>query len=114
MPRTSRAKALAVTLALFAAVFVAWWWFVWSAFGQYTRAEVFVYGLRGPLNVVEAIPRFRYHSALSNAGFLAFNAAILVLPFAYVAWPRWFMLVVSLVGMVAWCVFGGGYSIHHM
>jgi hypothetical protein len=80
----------------------------------YTLADLWVHGALGPLAAVEAVPRFRYHSPVSNAAFVALCFAILALPFVYVMWPRRVTMVVSLLGLVLWWLFGLGFTVHHM
>lgn len=80
----------------------------------YVLSEVWLYGALGPLAAVEAIPRFQYHSALSNAGFVILCLTVLALPLAYVVWPRRLTLLVSTVGLAIWYLYGLGFSIHHM
>jgi hypothetical protein len=85
-----------------------------SACSSPAVGSLWLHGALGPLAAVEAIPRFRYHSLLSNLGFVLACIGILVAPFAYVMWPRRLLLAVSVLGLVVWWLFGLGFTIHHM
>lgn len=77
-------------------------------------ADVWLHGALGPFAAIKAGPRFQYHSLLSNIGFLLLCLAVLVMPLAYIVRPQRATLVVSVIGLVIWCVFGLGFSINHM
>lgn len=109
----SRTRALAVVLALYAAAQLLSFLFLLST-KPYHLEQMWTFGALGPLAAVTAIPRFRYHSLLSNAIFLAFCAMVLAAPFAYALRPRWWTLALTLVGLMVWCLFGIGFTIDHM
>jgi hypothetical protein len=78
------------------------------------HSDVWLHGALGPFAAIKAGTRFQYHSLLSNIGFLLVCLAVLVMPLAYIVRPKRATLVVSLIGLVIWCVFGLGFSINHM
>ena len=67
-----------------------------SSCSPHATGSLWLHGALGPLAAIEAIPRFRYHSLLSNVGVVLVCVGILVMPFAYVRWPRRLSLVVSI------------------
>jgi hypothetical protein len=75
---------------------------------------MWLHGALGPLAAVEAVPRFQYHSLPGNIAFVAGCLTLLAAPFAYVIRPRRATLFLSLIGLVAWCLFGLGFTINHM
>lgn len=75
---------------------------------------MWLHGSLGPLAAVEAVPRFQYHSLLGNIAFLAGCLTLLAAPFAYVIKPSRATLALSLIGLVAWWLFGLGFTINHM
>ena len=80
----------------------------------YDLNDLWLHGALGPLAAVEAIPRFRYHSLLSNLGFILLCIAVLLLPLAHVVWPRRLTLFLSLLGLTIWWIFGLGFTINHI
>ena len=85
-----------------------------SSCSPHATGSLWLHGALGPLAAIEAIPRFRYHSLLSNVVFVLACVGILVAPFAYVMWPNRLLLAVSVLGFVIWWLFGLGFTIHHM
>ena len=75
---------------------------------------MWIFEALGPLAAVTAIPRFQYHSLVSNALFVAFCGAVLAAPFAYAIRLRLWTLVVTVIALVVWCLFGMGFTIDHM
>jgi hypothetical protein len=110
----TRVRALGRVAFLFLAVQLASWVILQLSCSELTRGELWRYGALGPLAAVEAIPRFRYHSLLGNAGFVALCLAILGAPFVYAYRPGRATLVWSAVACVVWVLFGLGFSIRHI
>ncbi|HEX7087849.1 MAG TPA: hypothetical protein VF198_15935 [Vicinamibacterales bacterium] len=81
---------------------------------EYSRSELWTHGLAGPLAALKAIPRFRYHHVLANAGFVLFVVLLLVAPAVHIFRPRRWTLALSAVAMALWILFGMGMSIDHM
>jgi hypothetical protein len=113
-PSVSRRTALWRVAAMYLAVQGLSYVILQTSCSSYALVDLWVHGALGPLAAVEAVPRFRYHSFLSNAAFLALSGAILGVPFVYVVWPRRVAMVMSLFGLVVWWLFGLGFTIHHM
>ena len=80
----------------------------------YHLGQMWTFGALGPLAAVTALPRFQYHSLLGNALFLAFCAAVLAAPFAYAIRPGRWTLILTVIGLMVWCLFGMGFTIDHM
>lgn len=85
-----------------------------AACSPYGIGRMWLHGALGPLAAVEAVPRFQYHSLQGNIAFVAGCLTLLVAPFAYVIRPRRATLVLSLIALVAWWLFGLGFTINHM
>lgn len=111
--RPSRPRALATVLVLYATVQLLSFLLL-SSEKPYHVEEMWPFGALGPLAAVTAIPRFRYHSFLSNAMFVAFCGAVLIAPFAYAIRPRRWTLLLTVVALLVWCLFGIGFTIDHM
>jgi hypothetical protein len=109
-----RLEALARVCGLYLVVQILSYVCLQRACSAYVLGELWIYGALGPFAAVTAIPRFQYHSLLSNFGFVLVCLTVLASPFAYVAQPRRSTLIVSAVALVIWCVFGLGFSIDHM
>ena len=109
----SRVQALAIVAALYASAQLLSFLFLTSA-QPHDIARMWTFGALGPLAAVTAIPRFRYHSFVSNSLFVVFCAVVLIAPFAYAVRPRRWTLVVTVVGLLVWCLFGIGFTIDHM
>lgn len=109
----SRARALAVVLALYAAAQLLSFLLLLSM-KPYHLEQMWTFGALGPLAAVTAVPRFQYHSLPGNAMFVAFCAMVLATPFAYAIRPRWWTLALTVVGLMVWCLFGIGFTIDHM
>ena len=84
------------------------------AAGSYSVRDTWIHGALGPFAAVEAIPRFRYHSLLSNLRFVGGCLIILALPFVYVIRPNRATLILTALGLIVWCLFGFGFTIHHL
>jgi hypothetical protein len=112
--RLSRGTALFRVGAMYLAVQCLSYCFLQTSCSSYALVDLWIHGALGPLAAVEAVPRFRYHSLLSNAAFVALCCAVLAAPFIYVVWPRRIALIASLVGLVVWWLFGLGFTVHHL
>ena len=110
----SRRAALWRVALIYLAIQCASFIILQSSCSSRAVGSLWLHGALGPLAAVEAIPRFRYHSLLSNVGFVLACLGILVSPLAYVMWPHRFLLAVSVLGLVVWWLFGLGFTIHHM
>lgn len=112
-PRLSRVRALAIVLVLYASAQLLSFLLLTSA-KPYHVEQIWTFGALGPLAAVTAIPRFQYHSLVSNALFVAFCGVVLAAPFAYALRPRRWTLVLTVIALVVWCLFGMGFTIDHM
>ena len=110
-PRQSAATRV---LALFVVAQLASFIVVQRGCSEYYQGELWAHGAAGPLAALKAIPRFRYHSVVSNLGFVLLVALLLAAPAAHVIWPRRATLFVSAAALVVWILFGMGMSIDHM
>jgi hypothetical protein len=110
----SRTAALLRLAGLYVAVQVVSYFVLQTSCSPYVLGDLWIHGALGPLAAVEAVPRFRYHSLLSNCGFVLLCVAVLTAPFAHVIWPRRGTMIVSLIGLVVWWLFGLGFTINHM
>lgn len=110
----SRTAALLRVAAIYLVVQIASYLFLLESCSRYSLADMWIHGALGPLAAVEAVPRFKYHSLLSNGAFVLGCVAMLVAPFAYVIRPRLVTLIVSAIALIVWCVFGLGLTIDHM
>jgi hypothetical protein len=113
-PPFSRRTALWRLAAMYLTVQAVSYLVLQTSCSPYALTDLWVHGALGPLAAVEAIPRFRYHSLLSNAAFVALWCAILALPFVSVVWPRRVTMVVSLLGLIVWWLYGLGFTVHHI
>lgn len=111
--RPSRTRALAIVLVLYACAQLLSFFLLVSA-KPYSAGRLWTFGALGPLAAVTAIPRFQYHSLVSNVLFVAFCAVVLAGPFAYAMRPRRWTLAVTVIGLVMWWVFGIGFTIDHL
>ena len=109
----SRVKALAIVLVLYATAQLLSFLFLISA-KPYHAGEMWTFGALGPLAAVTAFPRFKYHSLLSNGFFVACCLLVLAAPFAYAIRPRRWTLVLTVIALLVWCLFGIGFTIDHM
>jgi hypothetical protein len=80
----------------------------------YGVTRLWLYSVLGPFATIAALPRFRYHSMLSNLAFVCAGLIILAAPFAYVLRPRRATMILSFVGLVVWCLYGLGFAINHI
>jgi len=101
-------------LALFVAAQLTSFAVVQRGCSEYSRDELWAYGLAGPLAAVKALPRFQYHHVVANAGFVLFTMLLLVAPAVHVFRPRRWTLALSALAMAIWILFGMGMSIDHM
>lgn len=85
-----------------------------TSFSPYGLNDLWLHGALGPLAAYEVIPRLRYHSLLGNLGFALLCVAVLLMPFVQVVWPRRLTLIVSLIGLIIWWLFGLGFTINHI
>lgn len=85
-----------------------------AACSPYGIGSLWVHGALGPLAAVEAVPIFQYHSLPGNIAFVAGCLMLLAAPLAYVIRPRRLTLILSLVGLILWWLFGLGFTIRHM
>ncbi len=111
---TPRRAAAARVLALFLVAQLASFAVVQRGCSEYSRTELWTYGVAGPLTGVKAIRTFQYHPFPANAGFVLFTLLLLVAPAVHVLWPRRATLPLSALAMVLWILFGMGMSIDHM
>jgi hypothetical protein len=111
--RHSRLRALAIVLALYACAQLLSFLLLISV-QPYHIGRMWAFGALGPLAAVTAVPRFQYHSLVSNALFVAFCALVLIAPFAYAMRPRRWTLVLTVVALLVWCLFGIGFTIDHL
>lgn len=111
--RPSRVRALAVVLVLYACAQLLSFLLLISM-KPYHVGRMWAFGALGPLAAVTAVPRFQYHSLVGNALFVVFCALVLIAPFAYAMRPRRWTLVVTLIALLVWCLFGIGFTIDHM
>lgn len=111
--RPSRIRALATVLVLYASAQLLSFLLLISM-KPYHLGQMWTFGALGPLAAVTAIPRFKYHSLMSNAMFVAFCTMVLAAPFAYAIRPRRWTLAVTVIGLLVWCLFGMGFTIDHM
>ena len=81
---------------------------------SYGVTRLWLYSALGPFAAIEALSRLQYHSLLNNIAFVCVGLIILAAPFGYVLRPRRATLVLSLVGLVVWCLFGLGFTINHI
>ena len=110
----SRRAALWQVVLIYLAIQCASFIILQSSCSSRAVGNLWLYGALGPLAAVEAIPRFRYHSLLSNVGFVLVCVGILGAPFAYVMWPHRLLLAISVLGLVVWWLFGLGFTLHHL
>jgi hypothetical protein len=110
----TRSRALGRVALFFLAAQLASWVILQLSCSESMRGELWCYGALGPLAAVEAVPRFRYHSLLGNAGFVAVCLAMLAAPFAYAVRPGRFTLALSAAACVVWVFFGLAFSIDHV
>jgi len=87
---------------------------VWYSFSVHVRGRLLLHVLTGPFNVLGRLDRLKYHSFLSNAGFLLFCTTVAVLPFIHWKYPRRGTLALAAAGSVLWALIGAGFSIRHM
>ena len=111
--RPSRVRALAIVAVLYASAQLLSFLFLLSM-KPYHLGQMWTFGALGPLAAVTAIPRFQYHSLAGNALFLAFCSLVLIAPFAYALRPRRWTLVLTVIALLVWCLFGIGFTIDHM
>ena len=114
MDFSSRKHALARCVGIFTGVQALAGILVWRGFSEYVRGRLMLHVLLGPLNVFDRLDRLKYHSFLSNAGFLLLCAAVAVLPLIHWRYPRRSTLVLAVLGSLLWALFGAGFSIRHM
>ena len=81
---------------------------------SYGVTRLWLYSALGPFAAIEALPRLQYHSLLNNLAFVCAGLIILAAPFAYVLRPRRATMVLSLIGLIVWCLFGLGFTINHI
>ena len=110
----TRATAFWRVVAMYVVVQILSYLFLLESCSRYSLADMWVHGALGPLAAVEAVPRFKYHSVVSNGAFVLGCLALLVAPFAYVIRPHLLTLIVSAIGLILWCLFGIGMTIDHM
>jgi hypothetical protein len=112
--RVTRARALGRVAMLYLAVQALSYAALQASCSVLDLHDTWFCGVLGPLAAINVVSRFRYHAWVSNAFFAGLCLIILAAPFAYVARPRRATLVVSVIGLVVWCLFGLGFSIDHM
>ncbi len=114
MDWTDRRKALLRSLVVFTAVQVLAATIVWFSYSEYVRGGLIARMLLGPLNVLGRLHLMKYHSILSNAGFLLFCATATLLPLIHWKRPGRITLALSAAGSLLWVLLGAGFSITHM
>lgn len=116
VPRVAVARSTALLRLgmLYLLVQIASYLALQSACSPMTRGRIWLYGALGPLAAFDAIPRLQYHSGIRTAVFFLTCLGILAAPFVYVVRPRLLTLLVSIVALIVWCLFGMGFTIHHM
>lgn len=82
---------------------------VWHSFSVHVRGRLLLHVLTGPFNVLGRLDRLKYHSFLSNTGFLLLCAAAAALPFIHWKYPRRGTLVLAVAGSILWALFGAGF-----
>jgi hypothetical protein len=111
--RPSRIRAFAIVAVLYASAQLLSFLLLNLA-QPYDVGRMWTFGALGPLAAVTAIPRFQYHSLLGNALFVAFCTVVLAAPFAYAIRPRRWMLGLTVIALLVWCLFGIGFTIDHL
>lgn len=116
MPRAAVARSTALLRLgmLYLLVQITSYLMLQSACSPMTRGRIWLYGALGPLAAFDAIPRLQYHSSIRNFVFFLTCIAVLAAPFIYVVRPRLLTLLVSIVALIVWCLFGMGFTIDHM
>ncbi len=82
--------------------------------GMRFSTETVLCMLAGPLAMVTAIPRFKYHGFFGNAGFVLGFALLAALPFLHVGHPRRWTLALSLLAWLLWPWLGVAFTIRHV
>jgi hypothetical protein len=113
-PAISRLDALKRIVFLYLVIQLISYIILQQACSPSVYGDVWLHGALGPFAAIKTGPRFHYHSLLSNIGFLLVCLVVLVTPLAYLVRPGRATLVVSIIGLVIWCVFGLGFSINHL
>jgi len=77
-------------------------------------AEEFLCTLAGPLAIVTAAPRFKYHSSFAGLLTLLIFALLAALPLLHLRHPRRWTLALSLLAWLVWPWIGFAFTIHHV